>query len=601
MRNPFADFTIASHKSPSPVGRGQRNSVLRRVLALNTVAMLAGLGLAMVLSIAMLIGGHVGPLIATAIVSGPIALSGALFLRGDYEPTIVVHSLALGVVGAILTVADPAAIDLGLALGLMASLYAQILGEGRFRTLAWSLPVLILCVSLFSGDAVSSALQGTAQPFGFVAIAVFGVVAAVTATRLDIISSESPVSQTRAFAVLAENILGAVVRYGADGGPVFISRSAGNLLGCRTFELDGAGLFERVHVMDRPAYRKAISDASNGTTARTIELRLRRDDAEPGAGAHYIWVEFALAPLENDDEAASSNDVLAVLRDISVRKEAEHEVEVARKQAEDASEAKSRFLATIGHELRTPLNAIVGFSDMMSEGIGGELSPTHAEYAGHISRSGHHLLDVVNMLLDMSKIEAGKFEVHAELFAPHALVEPCVQMVENLARERTVTIQTTVPEKLPQIMGDERACRQILLNLLSNAVKFSHEGGSVSLAMKRQGKMLAIAVTDTGIGMRPETIERIGEPFLQAQDSLARRYEGTGLGLSIVKGLVSLHGGRLDVVSEQGSGTTISVLLPLEGPLGAGKGSATIEHLYTTKRDSDEDKWLQDERRSVAK
>tara|TARA_A100001391_G_scaffold133631_1_gene92615 strand:+ start:24713 stop:26518 length:1806 start_codon:yes stop_codon:yes gene_type:complete len=601
MRSPFADFTIAPQLSTGPARSGQRNGVLSRVLTLNTISMMVGLGLALALSLVMLFDGNVAPLVATMVVSGLIALSGALLLRGDHEPTVAVHTLALGSIGAIFAAGDPAMIDLGLALGLIAALYAQVLGKSRYRALAWSVPALVLLTSAFGGDAGSMTLQGNLQPFAFITLAAFAAVAAVTATRLEIISAESPISQTRAFAVLAENILGAVVRYGADGGPVFISRSAGNLLGCRTFELDGAGLFERVHVMDRPAYRKAISDAANGTRASTIELRLRRDDAEPGAGARYIWVEFALAPLEGEDATGSSNDVLAVLRDVSVRKDAEQEVEAARKQAEDASEAKSRFLATIGHELRTPLNAIVGFSDMMSEGIGGTLSPTHTEYAGHISRSGHHLLDVVNMLLDMSKIEAGKFEVHAELFAPQALVEPCLQMVENLARDRAVAIDAAVPEKLPQIMGDERACRQILINLLSNAVKFSHDGGSVALAMRRQGKMLAISVSDSGIGMRPETVERIGEPFLQGQDSLSRRYEGTGLGLSIVKGLVSLHGGRLDVVSEQGLGTTICVLLPLEGPLGAGKSSATIEHLYATKRDSDEDKWLQDEKRSAAK
>lgn len=600
MRNPFADFTIA-HKLPiGHAPTGQRNSVLHRVLTLNTLVLLAGLGLALALSLVMLFSGSAAPLIATAVVSGLVALSGVLLLRGDLEPAIAVHAVVLGAIGAIVAAGDASMIGLGVALGLMAALYGQVLSRSRYRHLVWVVPALILAMSAFGQGALPVSAQGAMQPFAFIALAVFAAIAAITATRLEIISSESPVSQTRAFAVLAENILGAVVRYGADGGPVFISRSAGNLLGCRTFELDGAGLFERVHVMDRPAYRKAISDASNGTRASTIELRLRRDDVEPGAGAHYVWVEFALAPMPND-EIGLSHDVLAVLRDISARKDAERQVETARQQAEDASEAKSRFLATIGHELRTPLNAIVGFSDMMSEGIGGTLSSTHSEYAGHISRSGHHLLDVVNMLLDMSKIEAGKFEVHAELFAPQALVEPCLQMVEKLARDRSITIETAIPEKLPQIMGDERACRQILINLLSNAVKFSHDGGTVTLTLRRQGRMLAIAVSDSGIGMRAETVQRIGEPFLQAQDSLSRRYEGTGLGLSIVKGLVSLHGGRLDVVSELGTGTTINVLLPLEGALGAGKSSATIEHLYAPKRDSDEDKWLQDERRSATK
>src|SRR5690606_199006 len=156
-----------------------------------------------------------------------------------------------------------------------------------------------------------------------------------------------------------------------------------------------------------------------------------------------------------------------------------------------------------------------------------------------------------------------------------------------------------VPDRLPQIMGDERACRQILINLLSNAVKFSHDGGRVGLTLKRQGRMLAISVTDSGIGMRPDTIQRIGEPVLQAQDGLSRRYEGTGLGLSIVKGLVALHEGRLDGSSEQGMGTTVTVLLPIDGPSKAGR-MAPVEHLHSNRRDSDEEKWLEDERRSAA-
>lgn len=461
--------------------------------------------------------------------------------------------------------------------------------------LALALPLVL--VLLLGGNSTPATMVAS-----IAILAVLGVAAAVaimTFARLETLPREAPAYQTHTFAALAETMLGAVVRYGSEGTPVFVSRSASALLACRPFELDGAGLFERVHVMDRPAYRKAISDAANGAAPATLELRLRRDASEPGVSARYVWVELSLAPMPAELDATTPCEVLGVLRDIGARKDAERQLETARRQAEDASEAKSRFLATIGHELRTPLNAIVGFSDMMSEGIGGTLSPTHEEYAGHISRSGHHLLDVVNMLLDMSKIEAGKFEVHAELFAPQGLVEPCLQMVEKLARDRAITIHTAIPERLPQIVGDERACRQILINLLSNAVKFSHDGGSVTLALKRQGRMLNISVTDSGVGMHPETIERIGEPFLQAQDGLSRRYEGTGLGLSIVNGLVSLHEGRLEVLSEPGTGTTVSVLLPIDGPSCAMR-TANIEHLYKTRRDSDEDKWLEDKKRSAA-
>jgi cell cycle sensor histidine kinase DivJ len=241
-------------------------------------------------------------------------------------------------------------------------------------------------------------------------------------------------------------------------------------------------------------------------------------------------------------------------------------MQAARKAAETASEAKSRFLATIGHELRTPLNAIIGFSDMMTSNIGGELSPMHREYASLIHNSGTHLIGVVGMLLDMSRLEAGKFDLRTESFSPESLLDPCLSMIGPLARAKNLTLRSDLQRGLPTITADERACRQILINLLSNAVKFSHEGGAIDVTMKRQGSWLNISVTDQGIGMAPEAVARVGEPFFQAQEGLARRYEGTGLGLSIVKGLIDLHQGALRVTSEAGSGTTMTVLLPINGP-----------------------------------
>src|SRR5690606_15734710 len=212
------------------------------------------------------------------------------------------------------------------------------------------------------------------------------------------------------------------------------------------------------------------------------------------------------------------------------------------------------------------LNAVVGFSEMMASGIGGELSTTHKEYAGLIHQSGRHLLDVIGMLLDMSKIEAGKFEIHPEPFEAQRLVAPCFQMVESLAQAQKVTLKAEIEPNLPLLCADERACRQILLNLLSNAVKFSHAGGAVTVSIKRQGMSLNLSVSDRGIGMDTVALARVGEPFFQANATLDRRHEGTGLGLSIVKGLAELHGGTLRAISEIGAGTMVTVLLPINGP-----------------------------------
>src|SRR6218665_1563381 len=181
----------------------------------------------------------------------------------------------------------------------------------------------------------------------------------------------------------------------------------------------------------------------------------------------FVWVEASLSPVNDNQTADGRHEVVALFRDITERRDHENEMKAARKLAEDASSAKSRFLATIGHELRTPLNAIVGFSEMMTSGVVGELSPQHKEYATLIHQSGHHLIEVVKMLLDMSRLEAGKFELQTEAFQPESLIEPCLKMVNTLAGEKHVRLMTDMPRMLPQVTADERALRQILINLLS--------------------------------------------------------------------------------------------------------------------------------------
>ena len=235
---------------------------------------------------------------------------------------------------------------------------------------------------------------------------------------------------------------------------------------------------------------------------------------------------------------------------------------------------------------------------MMTSGIGGELSPTHREYAGLIHQSGKHLLEVVRMLLDMSKIEAGKFELQTEAFMIEDLVEPCFSMVEAMAAKQQVTLAIDIVRPLPMLVADERACRQILLNLLSNAIKFSHPGGRVTVSLKRQGQSLNISVNDQGVGMAPEALTRIGEPFFQVQDGLARRYEGTGLGLSIVKGLVDLHEGTLRAMSEIGAGTTVTVLLPINGPAIKTEETASVTPLRKEPAAAPVHSW-QDEKRKA--
>jgi len=370
-------------------------------------------------------------------------------------------------------------------------------------------------------------------------------------------------AQLNALRYLVDHVEDAVMRFSAGGEPLFISCSAETIFGCHRYELAGTGLLDHVHVLDRPAYMTAFADANRSGVSRKLEVRMRRDgEAVPV----FVWIEIAFSPVVESLSPDGRHEVVALFRDITERRDQETRMQLARRAAEEASEAKTRFLATMGHELRTPLNAIIGFSEMMTSNIGGQLSPAHREYAELIHKSGTHLFGVVGMLLDMSRIEAGKFELNAESFDPAALVDPCLRMVEPLAAARNIRLNALPARALPSLVADERACRQILINLLSNAIKFSHEGSVVAVSLKQQGKWLNLSVSDSGIGMSAEAISRIGEPFFQANDGLSRDYEGTGLGLSIVKGLVDLHHGQLRVSSEAGSGTTMTVLLPINGP-----------------------------------
>jgi signal transduction histidine kinase len=246
------------------------------------------------------------------------------------------------------------------------------------------------------------------------------------------------------------------------------------------------------------------------------------------------------------------------------RREAERALTAAKESAEIASRAKSEFLANMSHELRTPLNAVIGFSEIIGQEILGPAGrPEYVDYARDIHASSMHLLQIINDILDVSKIEAGMMSVYPSRVDPPAVVHGCCRIVRPRARDAQVELATEVTEATPFITADERMLKQIVLNLLSNAIKFTPEGGRVTIRTERgDGDWLVIAVTDTGIGIAPEDIEKVLRPFGQVESSLARRFAGTGLGLPLSKGLVELHGGMLSIASAPGTGTTVTVRLP---------------------------------------
>jgi len=350
----------------------------------------------------------------------------------------------------------------------------------------------------------------------------------------------------------------------------FISPAAETMLGTQVARLLGHGLFDRVHVADRPAYLTALSDAARGGEALSVEFRLRRDMPRGERGQNsqvdFIWVEMRCRPLEQASEiaAAAEAEVVAVMRDVTDRKIQEQALELARTAAEQADASKTRFLATMSHELRTPLNAIIGFSEMIvQEDVLMVDAARRKEYAQLINDSGQHLLAVVNGILDMSKMETGNFEISPEPFTPRAALLNCCSLLALKARESGIDLVSRAPEDLPVMNGDPRAFKQVVLNLVSNAIKFTERGGTVTVSAGVDGARLVLRVTDTGVGIAVDDLKRIGDPFFQAGKTYQRRHEGTGLGLSIVKSLVALHSGEISVQSRIGEGTTVTVALPL--------------------------------------
>jgi len=236
-------------------------------------------------------------------------------------------------------------------------------------------------------------------------------------------------------------------------------------------------------------------------------------------------------------------------------------------RAEEANQAKSKFLANMSHELRTPLNAIIGFSEIMEAAMFGPLgAPKYSEYSRDIRESGQYLLDVINDILDMSKIEAGGIHLAPETVELDRILADCQRVVLGRANEKRLRLATQVAAGI-KFTADRRALKQIALNLLSNAVKFTPDGGAVNVRGRARGGMITIAIEDNGIGIPKDALHKLGRPFEQVESQLTKRHQGSGLGLAIAKSLAELHGGRMRIHSVLGAGTTVVVRLPLEASI----------------------------------
>jgi signal transduction histidine kinase len=333
----------------------------------------------------------------------------------------------------------------------------------------------------------------------------------------------------------------------------------------------GEGATGRTATMRTPVQVPNIIEGREDTAARARPILTRlgyksvlavpmlREERILGALTVWRREEGGFSPeVVNLLQTFATQSVLAIQNARLFR-----EIEDKSRQIEAANRHKSEFLANMSHELRTPLNAIIGFSEVLGERLFGELNAKQAEYTDDILSSGRHLLSLINEILDLSKVEAGRMELELAAFDLPLAIDNARTFVRERATRHGITVELSVDDRLGDIVGDERKIKQILLNLLSNAVKFTPEGGRIGINARQSEGSVEISVTDTGIGIAAEDQPKIFEEFRQVGVDYAHKSEGTGLGLTLAKKFVELHGGRIWVESEVGKGSKFTFTLPI--------------------------------------
>jgi two-component system, cell cycle sensor histidine kinase DivJ len=506
--------------------------------------------------------------LAFAFLLAPLAGVYALqrYGRFDIAQTVCVGAIIL--LGVTLACAHGALTAGAFACFLLAPLQAAMGGDSRLVTGAAA--ISLAAVAIIVAATLLGLLHPHGEPGGNIDFAIvaaamlYGALLAVWSARAGEARDRRAAESLDSYRELTEIVGDMALQLDQSGVVARVVSNPVNGFGCGPGDFLGRGLFERILVSDRPKYLKALWDAASAERAVVVEFRLRAGpDAGEGderAPPHFVWVE-----MRAHRSLAAKGVVLAMLRDMTPMMEAREALEAAREASERANLWKDRFLANVSHELRTPLNAIIGFSEVLgSPDLAPKDTRRQCEYADIIHVSGQHLLSLVNMILDMSKIEAGNFEIEPEPFDFAELVDFCCDVVKLKAEDKNITLTRACLPQLDEIIADKRACKQILLNILSNAVKFTPEGGKVALVARPDGAFVEIVVTDTGIGVTQNDLSRLGDPFFQARATYDRPYEGAGLGLSIVRGLVGLHGGAIVFESAPSEGACVTVRLPLD-------------------------------------
>lgn len=390
----------------------------------------------------------------------------------------------------------------------------------------------------------------------------------------------------RRYRLLADNANDLITLLTGEMTVRYASPSTRRLLGYSPEEVMGLNLYRLVNPLDLTTMRHAHARLQDGASAASVTCRMRHREG------HWVWVETTSNRVTGAEEDGGAATFVAVSRDISERVKYEQdleeerrrieaqavslseaaeklqaarlEAEQARRAAEDANRAKSQFLATMSHELRTPLNAIIGFAEVIKEmHFGADAHDRYVDYARDIHESGQHLLELINDILDIAKIEAGKLKISPEVLSLKPVLQGCMRLFSTRATAKELTLQCKTTPDEATLYADERAIKQILFNLMSNAVKFTLRGGHiVARAAADDDGGVEISVTDTGIGIPEDHIERVMQPFEQFENRYDQMREGTGLGLSLVKALAEVHGGTVVIESRVDVGTTVTVRFP---------------------------------------
>jgi cell cycle sensor histidine kinase DivJ len=513
---------------------------------------IAGAAMALALSTHLGIGGTLAVVTGTFGAAWLAALAVASTARAEAVGAI---ALAAGAVCAGLAVAASGGLASPLTL-LAAALPVEAMWVRRGRgTLGAGLAAMAAALAIGGIGAAAFASGLTPGALAWIAPAIYCATLILRAVPMfQPVVADEPASATDLV------LRSAAVATLDKGGDVLDLQGASDILfGISRNLLLANGLFERIHVSDRVHYLCALADARASDEPRRAELRVRGPSVDD-AGERFRTI--LLEAHQGRDGA-----VTAIFRDGGDVAQLRQALAAKQSSADEIDVAKSRFLAVVSHELRTPLNAIIGFSDMLLHEVACPLTdPKQKEYLDLIRESGSHLLALVNSVLDVSKIESGTYQLEAESFRFADAVAMSQAMMAVQAAGKEITLTTRLAANVGEVQADRRAVHQILINLVSNAVKFTPAGGEVTVGAKRLGTRLHFWVSDTGIGISEDNLDKLGRPFMQLRNDYSRPFEGTGLGLSVVKGLVTLHDGTMSVESAPGEGTTVSISLPIFGP-----------------------------------